>query len=124
MADKTKIAKKSKIGKKSISNKAGYAFVFPYAAVFTVFILAPVIMAVIRKNTEKNTIIFFMLPPIYVVPMFHTINTLRKLFSIKVSRRSFILFRLTFKNRAVKTARPLFLCLLCIPEMPFLRFES
>ena len=56
MADKTKIAKKSKIGKKSISNKAGYAFVFPYAAVFTVFILAPVIMAVILSFTNFNAI--------------------------------------------------------------------
>lgn len=56
MADKTKIAKKSKIGKKSISNKAGYAFVFPYAEVFTVFILAPVIMAVILSFTNFNAI--------------------------------------------------------------------
>lgn len=38
------------------SNKNGYLFVFPYAALFIVFILAPVIMAVILSFTNFNAI--------------------------------------------------------------------
>lgn len=38
------------------SNKNGYWFVFPYAALFVVFILAPVIMAVILSFTNFNAI--------------------------------------------------------------------
>ncbi len=38
------------------SNKNGYLFVFPYAALFVVFILAPVIMAVILSFTNFNAI--------------------------------------------------------------------
>ncbi|MCR4586934.1 MAG: sugar ABC transporter permease [Lachnospiraceae bacterium] len=49
---------KSKVGKRSHNNKAGYVFVFPYAALFTVFILAPVIMAVVLSFTNFNAIQF------------------------------------------------------------------
>lgn len=50
--------KKSKVGSKSHFNKNGYFFVFPYAALFMVFILAPVIMAVILSFTNFNAIQF------------------------------------------------------------------
>ncbi|MGN0142616.1 MAG: carbohydrate ABC transporter permease [Roseburia sp.] len=46
----------SKVGRKSRSNKHGYIFVFPYAALFVVFILAPVIMAVVLSFTSFNAI--------------------------------------------------------------------
>lgn len=49
---------KSKVGSKSHTNKAGYAFVFPYAALFLIFILAPVIMAFILSFTNFNAIEF------------------------------------------------------------------
>ncbi len=50
--------KKSKVGRRSHFNKNGYYFVFPYAALFVVFILAPVIMAAILSFTNFNTIQF------------------------------------------------------------------
>jgi len=50
------MAKTSKIGNRSRNNKAGYVFVFPYAALFVVFILAPVIMAVLLSFTNFNAI--------------------------------------------------------------------
>jgi multiple sugar transport system permease protein len=46
----------SKVGRKSHSNKHGYVFVFPYAALFVVFILAPVVMAVVLSFTSFNAI--------------------------------------------------------------------
>ncbi|MCR5032904.1 MAG: sugar ABC transporter permease [Lachnospiraceae bacterium] len=49
---------RSNVGKRSHNNKAGYAFVFPYAALFTIFILAPVVMAVILSFTNFNAIQF------------------------------------------------------------------
>ncbi|MCR4618918.1 MAG: sugar ABC transporter permease [Lachnospiraceae bacterium] len=49
---------KSTVGKRSHNNKAGYIFVFPYAALFVVFILAPVVMAVILSFTNFNAIQF------------------------------------------------------------------
>jgi len=50
------MANTTKVGKKSRNNKSGYAFVFPYAALFVIFILAPVIMAVILSFTNFNAI--------------------------------------------------------------------
>lgn len=50
--------KKSKVGRRSHFNKNGYYFVFPYAALFVIFILAPVIMAAILSFTNFNTIQF------------------------------------------------------------------
>ena len=55
LATKTK---KNKVGVKSRQNKAGYAFVFPYALLFVIFILTPVLMAVILSFTNFNTIQF------------------------------------------------------------------
>lgn len=51
-------AVKNKVGARSHSNKNGYVFVFPYAALFVVFILAPVIMAVVLSFTNFNAIQF------------------------------------------------------------------
>jgi len=48
----------SKVGTRSHSNKKGYLFMFPYAALFVIFILAPVIMAVILSFTNFNAIQF------------------------------------------------------------------
>ena len=48
--------KKSKIGNRERSNKAGYLFVLPYALLFVVFILAPVVMAIILSFTNFNAI--------------------------------------------------------------------
>ncbi len=48
--------KKSKVGNRMHSNKNGYVFVMPYAILFTIFILAPVIMAVILSFTNFNAI--------------------------------------------------------------------
>jgi len=50
------MSKKSKVGKKGHSNKAGYLFVFPYALLFVIFILAPVLMAVLLSFTNFNAI--------------------------------------------------------------------
>ena len=50
--------KKSKVGRRSHFNKNGYYFVLPYAALFVVFILAPVIMAVVLSFTNFNAIQF------------------------------------------------------------------
>ncbi len=49
---------KSSVGKRTHNNKAGYVFVFPYAALFVIFILAPVVMAVILSFTNFNAIQF------------------------------------------------------------------
>ena len=49
---------KSSVGKRTHNNKSGYLFVFPYAALFVVFILAPVVMAVILSFTNFNAIQF------------------------------------------------------------------
>lgn len=48
----------SSVGKRSHNNKSGYFFVFPYAALFVIFILAPVVMAVILSFTNFNAIQF------------------------------------------------------------------
>ena len=50
------MAKNTKVGKVSRNNKAGYVFVFPYAALFVTFILAPVIMAIFLSFTNFNAI--------------------------------------------------------------------
>lgn len=47
--------KKSKVGRRA-NNKAGYLFVFPYALLFVIFILAPVVMALILSFTNFNAI--------------------------------------------------------------------
>ena len=48
--------KRSKVGKRTHNNKTGYAFVLPYALLFVLFILTPVIMAVILSFTNFNAI--------------------------------------------------------------------
>lgn len=48
--------KKKKVGSRSHSNKYGYLFVLPYALLFTVFILAPVVIAAALSFTNFNTI--------------------------------------------------------------------
>ena len=50
--------KKSKVGKRTHSNKAGYLFVAPYAILFIIFILAPVLVAVGLSFTNFNAIQF------------------------------------------------------------------
>lgn len=50
--------KKSKIGRREHSNKAGYLFLLPYALLFTIFILTPVLLAVVLSFTNFNTIQF------------------------------------------------------------------
>ena len=50
--------KKSKVGKRMHSNKAGYLFVAPYAILFIIFILAPVIVAAALSFTNFNAIQF------------------------------------------------------------------
>lgn len=49
--------KKNKIAKRA-DNKNGYLFVLPYAIVFTIFILIPVILAVVLSFTNFNAIEF------------------------------------------------------------------
>ena len=49
--------KKNKIAKRA-DNKNGYWFVLPYAAVFTIFILVPVLLAVILSFSNFNAIQF------------------------------------------------------------------
>lgn len=49
------MAKKNKIAKRA-NNKSGYLFVLPYALVFLIFILVPVILAVILSFTNYNAI--------------------------------------------------------------------
>lgn len=49
--------KKNKIAKRH-NNKNGYLFILPYAIVFTVFILVPVLLAVILSFTNFNAIQF------------------------------------------------------------------
>ena len=51
------MAKKNKIAKRA-DNKNGYLFVLPYALVFTVFILIPVILAIVLSFTNFNAIEF------------------------------------------------------------------
>ena len=48
---------KSKIAKRE-NNKSGYWFMLPYASVFVVFILIPVILAVLLSFTNFNAIEF------------------------------------------------------------------
>ena len=50
--------KPSKVGRRMHSNPNGYLFVLPYALLFIVFILAPVVMAVILSFTNFNAIQF------------------------------------------------------------------
>lgn len=49
---------KSKIAKKEYNNKNGYLFVLPYAGIFFLFILIPVILAVLLSFTNFNAIQF------------------------------------------------------------------
>ncbi len=50
--------KRTKISNREHSNRAGYLFVLPYGLLFTIFILAPVLLAVILSFTNFNTIQF------------------------------------------------------------------
>lgn len=52
------MSKKSKIGNREHSNKAGYLFILPYALLFTIFILTPVLLAVVLSFTNFNAIQF------------------------------------------------------------------
>ena len=52
------MSKKSKIGNRERSNKAGYLFLLPYALLFTIFILTPVLLAVVLSFTNFNAIQF------------------------------------------------------------------
>ncbi len=49
---------KGKVGRRMHSNPNGYLFVLPYALLFVIFILAPVVMAVILSFTNFNAIEF------------------------------------------------------------------
>ena len=49
---------RSKVARKSQFNKAGYVFLGPYMILFAIFILAPVVMAVILSFTNFDTIQF------------------------------------------------------------------
>lgn len=53
---KTKVVK-NKIAKRQ-NNKNGYLFILPYAVIFTIFILVPVILAVVLSFTNFNAIQF------------------------------------------------------------------
>lgn len=52
------MSKLTKISRRERSNRAGYLFVGPYALLFTIFILAPVTLAVVLSFTNFNTIQF------------------------------------------------------------------
>lgn len=52
------MSKRTKISRRENSNKAGYLFVAPYALLFTIFILTPVILAIVLSFTNFNTIQF------------------------------------------------------------------
>ena len=52
------MSKGTKVGRKGRNNKAGYLFTGPYAILFAIFILAPVVIAVILSFTNFNTIQF------------------------------------------------------------------
>ncbi len=52
------MSKSSKIGRRERSNKSGYLFVLPYAVLFTIFILTPVLLAVVLSFTNFNAIQF------------------------------------------------------------------
>ena len=51
-----KRAKKNSIGRRENNNRAGYAFMAPYAIVFLIFILVPVLLAVVLSFTNFNAI--------------------------------------------------------------------
>ncbi len=50
--------KKNRIGRRENNNHHGYYFIAPYAIVFTIFILIPVVLAVILSLTNFNAIQF------------------------------------------------------------------
>lgn len=52
------MSKRTKISRRENFNKAGYLFVAPYALLFTIFILTPVILAIVLSFTNFNTIQF------------------------------------------------------------------
>lgn len=52
------MSKRTKISRRENSNKAGYLFAAPYALLFTIFILTPVILAIVLSFTNFNTIQF------------------------------------------------------------------
>ena len=56
MSNISKMKKPNKIGKRENSNKNGYIFMAPYALVFIIFILIPVILAAILSFTNFNAI--------------------------------------------------------------------
>ncbi len=50
--------KKTRISNRENSNRAGYLFVLPYAVLFCIFILAPVVLAIVLSFTNFDTIQF------------------------------------------------------------------
>lgn len=54
----TGMRKRNKIGNRENNNKHGYVFMAPYAVVFSIFILIPVVLAVILSFTNFNAIQF------------------------------------------------------------------
>ena len=52
------MSKRTKISRREGSNKAGYLFVLPYALLFTIFILTPVLLAIVLSFTNFNAIQF------------------------------------------------------------------
>ena len=48
--------RKNKISKREHSNHSAYAFLFPYALLFFIFILVPVVMAIGLSFTNFNAI--------------------------------------------------------------------
>ena len=51
-----KRAKKNSIGRRENNNRTGYVFMAPYAIVFLIFILVPVLLAVVLSFTNFNAI--------------------------------------------------------------------
>ena len=49
-------ARRSRVGKREHSNRNGYLFVLPYAVLFIIFILAPVVIAIVLSFTNFNAI--------------------------------------------------------------------
>lgn len=53
---KSERKRRSNIGRRERNNKSGYAFVAPYAIIFLIFILVPVILAAVLSFTNFNAI--------------------------------------------------------------------
>ena len=56
MKKRNKLKRGNKIGQKASNNKMGYMFLGPYGIIFSIFILIPVILAIILSFTNFNAI--------------------------------------------------------------------